>query len=270
MTEGLVSRDYSVLVERYQRLRKISYGLHSSGLLKYLSKQAFPVGGKRLGMLGAENTLMFESEDHVSILADYCLYDLIEEGGTAISRYRADSHADPASEEYAVVRAMSEAFHTLVEVTEVLPGVGVRAADLLAGRREYLVVDMGLGRTAQEGGVLATRLFPVEDEFVMTSGAGLLVDAPTLREIRASVLPRYQTEENGQCPLAGGRQKAADRTAAIVRLCVGSRAADRVRYEDFDAGPAVAPVSTGPRVGRNDACPCGSGRKYKHCHGRSA
>jgi uncharacterized protein len=23
-------------------------------------------------------------------------------------------------------------------------------------------------------------------------------------------------------------------------------------------------------VGRNDSCPCGSGKKYKHCHGRSA
>ena len=25
-----------------------------------------------------------------------------------------------------------------------------------------------------------------------------------------------------------------------------------------------------PKVGRNDPCPCGSGRKYKQCHGRSA
>ena len=23
-----------------------------------------------------------------------------------------------------------------------------------------------------------------------------------------------------------------------------------------------------PRVGRNDPCPCGSGKKYKKCHGR--
>ena len=23
-----------------------------------------------------------------------------------------------------------------------------------------------------------------------------------------------------------------------------------------------------PRVGRNEPCPCGSGKKYKHCHGR--
>jgi uncharacterized protein YecA (UPF0149 family) len=22
-----------------------------------------------------------------------------------------------------------------------------------------------------------------------------------------------------------------------------------------------------PKVGRNDPCPCGSGRKYKQCHG---
>ena len=22
-----------------------------------------------------------------------------------------------------------------------------------------------------------------------------------------------------------------------------------------------------PKVGRNDPCPCGSGRKHKHCHG---
>ena len=25
-----------------------------------------------------------------------------------------------------------------------------------------------------------------------------------------------------------------------------------------------------PKVGRNDPCPCGSGKKYKHCCGRNA
>ncbi|MDZ7330577.1 MAG: preprotein translocase subunit SecA [candidate division KSB1 bacterium] len=28
------------------------------------------------------------------------------------------------------------------------------------------------------------------------------------------------------------------------------------------------PVVVGPKVGRNDPCPCGSGKKYKKCHGR--
>ena len=25
-----------------------------------------------------------------------------------------------------------------------------------------------------------------------------------------------------------------------------------------------------PKVGRNDPCPCGSGKKYKKCHGQGA
>ena len=28
--------------------------------------------------------------------------------------------------------------------------------------------------------------------------------------------------------------------------------------------------STWGKVGRNEACPCGSGKKYKHCHGAFA
>ncbi len=34
-------------------------------------------------------------------------------------------------------------------------------------------------------------------------------------------------------------------------------------------GPAKrAPVRVGPKVGRNQPCPCGSGKKFKHCHGK--
>lgn len=30
-----------------------------------------------------------------------------------------------------------------------------------------------------------------------------------------------------------------------------------------------APVKrTSKKVGRNDSCPCGSGKKFKHCHGK--
>ena len=31
---------------------------------------------------------------------------------------------------------------------------------------------------------------------------------------------------------------------------------------------ANAPVVAGKKIGRNDPCPCGSGKKYKYCHGR--
>jgi preprotein translocase subunit SecA len=32
----------------------------------------------------------------------------------------------------------------------------------------------------------------------------------------------------------------------------------------------LVPVTVGPKIGRNDPCPCGSGKKYKHCHGKDA
>lgn len=39
----------------------------------------------------------------------------------------------------------------------------------------------------------------------------------------------------------------------------GAQRADAAKIEPF--------VREGKKVGRNDACPCGSGKKYKHCHG---
>ncbi len=44
-----------------------------------------------------------------------------------------------------------------------------------------------------------------------------------------------------------------------------------VEGEADDAGASVQTVMrAGPKVGRNDPCPCGSGKKYKQCHGRLA
>lgn len=37
-----------------------------------------------------------------------------------------------------------------------------------------------------------------------------------------------------------------------------------------DAATAAQPAAAGVRVGRNDPCPCGSGKKYKQCHGKLA
>lgn len=40
--------------------------------------------------------------------------------------------------------------------------------------------------------------------------------------------------------------------------------------EVASANPAQRPIVNGHHVGRNDPCPCGSGKKYKHCHGKLA
>jgi len=30
----------------------------------------------------------------------------------------------------------------------------------------------------------------------------------------------------------------------------------------------LEPVRVEKKIGRNEPCPCGSGKKYKHCHGQ--
>ncbi len=37
--------------------------------------------------------------------------------------------------------------------------------------------------------------------------------------------------------------------------------------EDLEEGPPAEPYIAPPKVGRNDPCPCGSGKKYKKCCG---
>ena len=45
---------------------------------------------------------------------------------------------------------------------------------------------------------------------------------------------------------------------------------DASETEDESAQKSKPIVNAMPKVGRNDACPCGSGKKYKHCHGALA
>ena len=62
----------------------------------------------------------------------------------------------------------------------------------------------------------------------------------------------------------------ADTCAAIIKPT-------QVVVEAFDAaltgarpGETQGTVVAAPKVGRNEPCPCGSGKKYKKCHGTSA
>jgi preprotein translocase subunit SecA len=51
-----------------------------------------------------------------------------------------------------------------------------------------------------------------------------------------------------------------------------SRGMEEVDTENNYHDPSVAvkqqPIVAAPKIGRNDPCPCGSGKKYKQCHGR--
>ena len=64
---------------------------------------------------------------------------------------------------------------------------------------------------------------------------------------------------------ADGRRQRMTREGRDM-LLPGPRRMDGEEEEASE--PRAQPFRKGPKVGRNDACPCGSGKKYKHCCGR--
>ncbi len=70
----------------------------------------------------------------------------------------------------------------------------------------------------------------------------------------------------------GHEQKTDMSKMASNKMEVDAAGSDYGANENdyFDpSGPVKQePVRVEPKIGRNDLCPCGSGKKYKHCHGR--
>jgi preprotein translocase subunit SecA len=80
-------------------------------------------------------------------------------------------------------------------------------------------------------------------------------------------------QQNGQ-QIREGREEKTD----MSRMQANKEEIDR-RGDDYaanendyyDPSPVKQePVRVGPKVGRNDPCPCGSGKKFKNCHGKDA
>jgi preprotein translocase subunit SecA len=58
----------------------------------------------------------------------------------------------------------------------------------------------------------------------------------------------------------------------VQTVHASSDGATELQAENGDVAVAEAPkqqpVRVSQKIGRNDPCPCGSGKKYKQCHGK--
>ena len=104
------------------------------------------------------------------------------------------------------------------------------------------------------------------------------------------VLDRFEKDEEGAGSLLGilrhlpadpedasassdtlkWEKEALDREAPLADLddAIDNLVACVLEVAEFTR-PRLPVARTSPKVGRNDPCPCGSGRKFKQCHGRS-
>jgi preprotein translocase subunit SecA len=88
------------------------------------------------------------------------------------------------------------------------------------------------------------------------------------RLFRVQVQPAAARQVLEEAPRAP-RQMVAQHAEAEAFGGAGTSAPDEApaaRPEPARSAAPAAPVRALPRVGRNDPCPCGSGKKYKKCH----
>ena len=78
-----------------------------------------------------------------------------------------------------------------------------------------------------------------------------------------------QLEDRAEQTAGGARMMHAD-SSELGSMDEDPEAVALRLQEVASANPAQRPIVNGHYVGRNDPCPCGSGKKYKHCHGKLA
>jgi len=132
----------------------------------------------------------------------------------------------------------------LYELDHLKGGIGLRAF----GQKDPL-----LEYKKEAFALFETLMTDVREEFVQRLFRVQLVPE-TMREMERRPRPRQMVAQHAE-------------TQSFASGMPGGEQEVRVgRPQAPAAAPAAAPVRTGPRVGRNDPCPCGSGKKYKKCH----
>ena len=88
----------------------------------------------------------------------------------------------------------------------------------------------------------------------------------TLKRDVVSILSRVQVQERDVEAMEEQQRQQAE---AAPRTYTHATAENQLADEDTGGGEGHTTfVRDEQKIGRNDPCPCGSGKKYKHCHGQ--
>jgi hypothetical protein len=222
-----------------------------------------------LGLL-KKNVLTLDTEDEIALLMDYCLHDVRRGGMNAVERYLAGPSLAEGPDEMVLLEALRQARYSLVVVEAVEPGVGAGVRDLLRDE-PFFLFDVGFSLSAPVGMVLAARIMAPEG-IAMTTGAALPVGVLSPAE-RSRYLEGVKAVLKGADFRHLSPEEASELAATVIRGCLKRGAAEQIRYVEPGQGGLLdsgsSPLPPARAVGRNDRCPCGSGRKFKRCCGAS-
>ncbi len=183
------------------------------------------------------------------------LKDLIIQGANAILSHKKDLAGEVGFEKYekfVILRTIDEKWREhLAGMDQLREGINLRAY----GQKNPLI------EYKKEG-------------FGMFTDAMVETNAETLKRIFRVKIGNVEQEPTTIKNIPKNLRTRHDETTNLGYQAPSQQEQQQSQQAQFPGSPQqqrpqkVAPVKVEQKIGRNDECPCGSGRKYKKCHGR--
>lgn len=119
---------------------------------------------------------------------------------------------------------------------------------------------------------IGLRAYGQKDPLIEYKGEAFKLFVALLEDVRNEVVsfafkffPQAPDEVQNRRRRQPSRMTESKQSAANIGMASPTH---RAGQSSPDQGGKPQPIQVADKVGRNDPCPCGSGKKYKHCHGK--
>jgi preprotein translocase subunit SecA len=165
-------------------------------------------------------------------------------------------------ERYAVLSTIDRHWRDhLQEMDELRAGIGLRAYHGGMGKP----IDI---YKREAFGIFQTMVTTIDREIVnLVYKLQVNIPEQSRTERRKETAMQTQHADATNMGYAGGGESTAAATAAPPQGMIGARDNNPMAEASKSGSQARTIKREMPKVGRNDPCPCGSGKKYKKCHG---
>jgi len=223
--------------------------------------------------IGLDGRFVLPLDDQLVVQIDWMAHDVWLDGQSMLERVV----ADPPELSAKAMRALHNrlaARYSVFRLNQLVPELGVEFEDLIFGGK-LAVLDLPMAENRKPGDLIATRIYWSGDYWTHSSGRFFprpeLV--PTIRQRVKEIAGDCRYED--LAPIVRSRV-----ATAIIRACADDMPTLDPRELDWGVfnkykKPSASGLTPprlgngGPRVGRNDPCPCGSGKKFKQCCGKA-
>jgi hypothetical protein len=154
--------------EDYEKYREAGKDVNSNLMNSYLDNDMLMGSARLLGIVGAEDTLVFDTEEDMDVLMDFALNDYRQQERTAVEMaWDKQGWENEGEKDY--LKALLRSYTSLFKVISINESENTIEIKDVLNEKSLKLTDIACSKSAIQGILLFFRLIPCGD-FNMTSG----------------------------------------------------------------------------------------------------